>query len=163
MKHRYHKRTSIRKQQWIQKYCRIKRVLHFTFCSHFMCSSCLFQKCITVLQSVSATMHFWWSFKHRCRIIFFCHLIVLSNNSSLDFFLIVKPNSPLCLYFKGCHIVIDANILLVYEQDCRFLNVLIHISTEIPWLPSFIFIIFRRDREAALIGKRCKSAKRIRK
>lgn len=75
----------------------------------------------------------------------------------------VKPNSPLRLYFKGCHIVIDANIFLVYEQDCTFLNVLIHISNEIPWLPSCIFIIFRRDREAALMGKQCKSAKRIRK
>ena len=127
------------------------------------CTTCLFQKCTTVLQSVSATMNFWWSFKHRCRIILFCHLIVLSKNSSFNFFLMVKPKSPLRLYFKGCHIVIDANILLVYEQDCRFLNVLIHISNEIPWLPSFIFIIFRRDREAALIGKRCKSAKLIRK
>ena len=94
-----------------------------------------------------------------CSVIWLCFRKI----QALIFFLMVKPNSPLRLSFKGCHIVIDANILLVYEQDCRFLNVLIHISNEIPWLPSFIFIIFRRDREAALMGKRCKSAKRIRK
>lgn len=95
-----------------------------------------------------------------CSVIWLCFRKI---QALIFFFLMVKPNSPLRLYFKGCHIVIDENIFLVYEQDCTFLNVLIHISNEIPWLPSCIFIIFRRDREAALIGKRCKSAKRIRK
>ena len=46
-------------------------------------------------------MYFWWSFKHRCRIILFCHLIVLSKNSSFNFFFNGKTEFSSVSILKG--------------------------------------------------------------